>query len=147
MFLVYSKVNSVIHIYILSHYGLYSGYWLQCPVLCSRTLSFIRSIYNSWRLLISNFHSTFPHSLGNYSPFSMDFSVFLCCWGVGDLPIPDQIPCLGTLTMPPHILRLSLTKNEYSVWILAKWKITGLKEAAEKLMFWQVLLIGARLIQ
>lgn len=37
--------------------------------------------------------------------------------------------------MAPHILRLSLTKNEYSLWILAKWKITGLKEAAEKLTF------------
>ena len=58
---------------------------------------------------------------------------------------PDSL--FETLTMPPHTLRLSLTKNEYSLWILAKWKITGLKEAAEKLMFWQILLIGARLIQ
>ena len=51
---------------------------------------------------------------------------------------PDSL--FGTLTMPPHTLRLSLTKN--SLWIVAKWK-----EAAEKLMFWQILLIGARLIQ
>ena len=40
-----------------------TGYWTQFPLLYSRTLLFIYSIYNSLHLLISNCQSIFPYPL------------------------------------------------------------------------------------
>ena len=77
-----------------------------------------------------------------WQPQSVPYGLFCLSVLLRSGGTPDSRPdsLFGTLTMSPHTLRLSLTKN--SLWIVAKWK-----EAAEKLMFWQILLIGARLIQ
>ena len=70
-FLVYSKVIQL-YIYILFLFfsiWFITGYWIEFPVLCSRTLLFIRPIYSSLRLLNPNSRSIpppHPLPLGNH---------------------------------------------------------------------------------
>ena len=60
--------------YILFHYGLSQN--IECPVLYSRTLLFIQSIYNSW--LTPDSQPACPHfPSANTSLFSMFVSLFL----------------------------------------------------------------------
>ena len=71
-FLLYSKVIRLcVYIYFSYSFPLWfiTGYWIQFPVLYSRTLLFIHSVYNSLHLLMSNSQSIPPPPhlpLGNH---------------------------------------------------------------------------------
>ena len=46
--------------FIFLSFMVYQGYWIQCPVLCSRTLFFIHSVCNSLHLLTPDSQSIPP---------------------------------------------------------------------------------------
>ena len=86
--------DSIIHIYtfffIFFSIIVITGYWIEFPVLYSRTLSFILSIYNSLHLLIPNSQSVPPppfFPLGNHKSVlyvcesvSVSLSLFFLIW-------------------------------------------------------------------
>ena len=79
-FLLYSKVIQL-YIYIYSFpLWLIIGYWIEFPLLYSRTLSFIHSIYKSLPLIIPNSNSIPPspiYPLATTSLFPMSVILFL----------------------------------------------------------------------
>ena len=72
------KVDPGIYIafHILFNYGLITGYWIEFPVPYSRTLQFIHSISNSWRLLTPNSQACPPPPLCLWQPQVCS----LCLW-------------------------------------------------------------------
>ena len=79
------QIDSAIQIYTFPYsFPLWfiPGYWIQFPVLCSRTILFIHPIYikKSLHLLIPNCYSFPPPALlATTSLFFMSVSLFLFC--------------------------------------------------------------------
>ena len=72
--------NPDIHLYVYSFpWWFITGYWIQFPVLYSRTLLFICPIYSSWHLLTPNSQSfpLHPHPLATTSLLSVATVLFL----------------------------------------------------------------------
>ena len=74
---------------------LITGYWMQRPVLCSRTLLFIPFMYYSLHLLTPNSHSLLPQPLSPLATthwFSMfrSLSFSQICWFVSYFRFPTN---------------------------------------------------------
>ena len=70
---------NILYIFFFMFFSImvFTGYWVQFSVLCSRTLFFIHPIHNRSHLLIPNSQSIPPHTLplGNRKLFSMAVSL------------------------------------------------------------------------
>ena len=75
-----AKWFSYIYIYILFKYSFplwfIIGYWIQFPVLCSKTLLLIHPVFKSLHLLTQTSHSTKHHSL--WQPPACSLCLWLC---------------------------------------------------------------------
>ena len=93
------KWFSYIHVYICTFFFLSfplwftTQYWIQFPVLYSKTLLFIHSIYNSFQLLTPKSHFILPPSffpLATINLFCISESLFLFCSLFHLCPILDS---------------------------------------------------------